>query len=118
MGTFDETNYRLVIASHIDPIQVLSKTRPFLKGSAPVVIYAQYKESLYEAYSFIRSSTEYVECQLSESWMREFQIPSGKGGMHPFMMTSGRSGYLLTALTAISPTDEIVPMNSKRQKTR
>ena len=102
----------------MNPIQVLSRLRPYLKGSAPVVIYSQYKEGLYDVYSFIRSSTDYLDCQLSESWMREYQIPSGKGGMHPFMMTSGRSGYLLTAITAISPSEELIPMHSKRQKTR
>jgi tRNA (adenine-N(1)-)-methyltransferase non-catalytic subunit len=100
----------------LDPIQVLTRLRPFLKGSVPVVIYAQFKESLYDAYAFIRASNEYVDCQLSESWMREYQIPSSKGGMHPEMMTSGRGGYILSAITAIIPNEEIIPMHSKKQK--
>ena len=53
--------YRLVIASHLDPIQVLEKLCPFLKSSAPIIIYSQYRESLYQVYSYIRSCTEYVD---------------------------------------------------------
>lgn len=100
----------------MDPIQVLTRLRPFLKGSVPVVIYAQFKESLYDAYTFIRGRNDYVDCQLSESWMREYQIPSSKGGMHPEMTASGRGGYLLTAITAIVPPEEIIPMHAKKQK--
>jgi tRNA (adenine-N(1)-)-methyltransferase non-catalytic subunit len=49
---------------------------------------------LLQAYNYIRLSPKYVNTQLTESWMREYQVPIVSSGTHPHMMTNGNGGFV------------------------
>ncbi|KAJ3379324.1 tRNA (adenine(58)-N(1))-methyltransferase non-catalytic subunit trm6 [Entophlyctis sp. JEL0112] len=87
----------LAVACQFDSLEVLNKLTPFLGYSRPIVVYSQYKESLIPAYLMMRASPDYVNAQLTETMTREYQVPVSGLGTHPFMMTSGTGGFLLTA---------------------
>lgn len=55
--------------------------------------------------------------QLTESWMREYQIPlQGMSGTHPHMTTSAASGYLLTAIRVLNDENVVIDMKFHRSK--
>ncbi|KAI8919310.1 Gcd10p family-domain-containing protein [Powellomyces hirtus] len=85
----------LIIASQYDLKQVVDTLTPFLAGSKPIVAYSQFKETLTETWVHFRNSRDFVNAQLSEGWLREYQVV---GGMHPMMRMSGTGGYILSAL--------------------
>eukprot|EP00842_Homolaphlyctis_polyrhiza_P004754 jgi/Hompol1/527/HPOL_005347-RA len=96
-GDFDG----LLVASRFDPNEILKKLSPLLAPSKPIVFYSPEKEMLLETFSYARVSRRYINTQLTESWLREYQVPSASSGMHPSMMTSGSGGYLFTATTVV-----------------
>ncbi|KAI9209595.1 Gcd10p family-domain-containing protein [Polychytrium aggregatum] len=97
-GEFDG----LVLASRHDTVLLLEKLGHLVAGSRPVAVYSPYKETLMEAFMFLRNSPDYINAQLTESWLREYQVPIQSGGTHPFMTTSGTGGFLLTATRIIN----------------
>jgi hypothetical protein len=44
---------------------------------------------------------------MTESWMREYQLPVQSSGTHPHMTTSGSGGFLLSAITTANSEIEI-----------
>lgn len=109
--------FSLLIASIYDPIEILETLTTKLSTSRPIVIYSRFKESLHAAFTYLRASPHYVNIQISESWLREYQVPTGKGGMHPQMMTSGSGGFLLTATTVVPESaDILVSQKTGRKK--
>jgi tRNA (adenine-N(1)-)-methyltransferase non-catalytic subunit len=111
-----EEKKRLLIASIYDPIELLEALTPKLGTSRPIVIYSRFKESLHAAFTHLRTDPHYVNSQITESWLREYQVPTGKGGMHPQMMTSGSGGYLLTATTVVPESADLVVSTGGRKK--
>ena len=94
---------------------ILQKLEAFLPGSRPVVFYSPYKEQLHELCSYMRYSDRFINVQLTESWLREYQVASAKGGSHPLMNMSGSGGFLLSATTVL-PSDETTPLTAFRKK--
>ncbi|KAJ3154998.1 tRNA (adenine(58)-N(1))-methyltransferase non-catalytic subunit trm6 [Geranomyces michiganensis] len=90
-GGFDA----LIVASLFDVKEIIEVLSPYLAGSAPIVAYSQYKESLVDSWQYMRNSREFVNSQLTESWLREYQVT---GGMHPTMRMSGTGGYLVSGI--------------------
>jgi tRNA (adenine58-N1)-methyltransferase non-catalytic subunit len=104
------------MADSFNPIEILEKLSKFLAFSSPIVIYSLYKESLLESYQYMRKSSAFVNVQLTESWLREYQVPSGKGGLHPMMNMSGTGGFLLSS-TVVNPLEEdTTPIRPKKQR--
>ncbi|KAJ2665806.1 tRNA (adenine(58)-N(1))-methyltransferase non-catalytic subunit trm6 [Coemansia sp. RSA 1199] len=91
-GHFDA----LVISTNFNPISVIKKLVPYLGGSRMLVVYDQCKEPLIEAYAQLRESTEFLNVQLTESWLREYQVLPNR--THPTMNTSGGGGFILSAI--------------------
>ncbi|KAH8549895.1 hypothetical protein BGW37DRAFT_428832, partial [Umbelopsis sp. PMI_123] len=85
----------LIVASQYLPMSILDKLLPFLAGSRPVVIYSINKEVLIDAFHHMRSSGEYVSVQMTETWLRRYQVLPGR--THPEMTTSAGGGYILSA---------------------
>jgi tRNA (adenine-N(1)-)-methyltransferase non-catalytic subunit len=108
--------YSLLIASQIDPVRIIQRLEPYLKGSRPIVIYATIKESLHEVAAYMRQSNRFINVQLTESWLREYQTSSAKGGTHPHMTTLSSGGYLLKASTIVASTDTQPLIHFKKQK--
>ncbi|CAH1756353.1 7502_t:CDS:10 [Entrophospora sp. SA101] len=85
----------LMIASQYQPESILDALTPYLSGSRPIVIYHLNKEMLINTCVRMRISKNYLNPQITESWLRQYQVLPGR--THPFMSTSGGGGYLLTA---------------------
>ncbi|CAO3667126.1 unnamed protein product [Umbelopsis ramanniana] len=85
----------LIVASQYLPMSILDRLLPFVAGARPVVIYNINKEVLIDAFLHMRSSNEYVGVQMTESWLRRYQVLPGR--THPEMTTSAGGGYILSA---------------------
>ena len=76
---------------------------------------------LLKSFEHMRSSQDFVYVQLTESWMREYQIPINLLGTHPTMSTSGSGGFLLSAIKVfcdidVTPHDKYIH-KAKKAKT-
>ncbi|KAJ2733563.1 tRNA (adenine(58)-N(1))-methyltransferase non-catalytic subunit trm6 [Coemansia sp. Cherry 401B] len=91
-GEFDA----LVISTNYNLLSVIRKLVPFLGGSRMLVVYDQSKEALTEAYAQLRESPEFLNVQLTESWLREYQVLPNR--THPLMNMSGGGGFILSAI--------------------
>ena len=81
--------------------------------SAKIVMYSSRKELLLSAHEYARSTKKYCNTQLSESWMREYQVPVLASGTHPHMTTSGSGGFLLTCTLVFDDGVEILKPSYK-----
>ncbi|KAK9711983.1 tRNA (adenine(58)-N(1))-methyltransferase non-catalytic subunit trm6 [Basidiobolus ranarum] len=107
-GDFDA----LLIASQYSPESILDELLPYVAGSRPIVVYSPNKEVLVSAYTYMKKSTECLNPQITESWLREYQVLPGR--THPTMNTSGSGGYLLNTIRVIDCPAE--PMNANRRR--
>ncbi|RKP40422.1 Gcd10p-domain-containing protein [Dimargaris cristalligena] len=85
----------IIIASHYDPVSILDELVPYIGGSRPIVVYSPDKETLLAAAAQLKVKPDYLNPQITESWMREYQVLPGR--THPTMTMSAGGGYLLTA---------------------
>ncbi|KAJ1954743.1 tRNA (adenine(58)-N(1))-methyltransferase non-catalytic subunit trm6 [Linderina pennispora] len=91
-GEFDA----LVISTNYNVMSVIKRLLPYVGGSRMVVVYSQSEETLIEAFDWMRHSPEFLNVQMTESWLREYQVLPNR--THPLMMTSGGGGFLLSAI--------------------
>ncbi|RIA81285.1 Gcd10p-domain-containing protein [Glomus cerebriforme] len=94
-GEFDG----LIVASQYQPESILESLMPYLSGSRPIIIYHINKEVLINACVHMRISKKFLNPQITESWLRQYQVLPGR--THPSMSTSGGGGYLLHATHVI-----------------
>lgn len=87
----------LFIASRFHPEPILMSLLPFLSPSRPFVVYCQFQEPLVQCYQRLRESGKVFNIQLTESWMRHYQVLSGR--THPDVNMDAQSGYLLFGTT-------------------
>ncbi|RIB22294.1 Gcd10p family-domain-containing protein [Gigaspora rosea] len=85
----------LLVASQYQPESILDTLVPYLAGSRPIIIYHINREVLVNTCVHMRISGKFLNPQLTESWLREYQVLPGR--THPSMSTSGGGGYLLQA---------------------
>ncbi|KAI9262071.1 hypothetical protein BY458DRAFT_439247, partial [Sporodiniella umbellata] len=94
----------LVISSSCTPESVISELMKYVSGSRPVVVYSFSKELLLQAAYWMRRSHEFINADITESFLRQYQVLPGR--MHPNMNTSAGGGFLLSAIRVIdSPFD-------------
>ncbi|KAJ1819022.1 tRNA (adenine(58)-N(1))-methyltransferase non-catalytic subunit trm6 [Coemansia sp. S610] len=98
-GEFDA----LVISTNYNPKSVIERLVPFLGGSRMLVVYDQSKDVLLETFTWLRQSPEFLNVQLTESWLREYQVLPNR--THPLMNTSGGGGFILSAIH-LAPVDK------------
>ncbi|KAI8971896.1 Gcd10p family-domain-containing protein [Mycotypha africana] len=94
-GNFDG----LIISSVFSPESVLKILTKYVSGSRPIVIYSLNKEVLLTAAYWMRRSFDYLNAEVTESFLREYQVLPGR--THPHMNMSSGGGYLLSALRII-----------------
>ncbi|OBZ84806.1 tRNA (adenine(58)-N(1))-methyltransferase non-catalytic subunit TRM6 [Choanephora cucurbitarum] len=94
-GNFDG----LILSSSYQPETVLKELKQYISGSRPVVIYSFSKEVLLTAAYWMRRSKDFLNADITESSLREYQVLPGR--MHPHMMTSAGGGYILSGLRVI-----------------
>ncbi|KAF9515041.1 hypothetical protein BS47DRAFT_1372154 [Hydnum rufescens UP504] len=83
----------LIVASQYEPFSVVEKLVPYLGGSAHIVVQSPYLQVLTEAQSKMRSQPQYLAPNITESWLRKYQVLPGR--THPIMSASGSGGYIL-----------------------
>ncbi|KAJ8270478.1 hypothetical protein GJAV_G00115260 [Gymnothorax javanicus] len=100
----------LVIASRFHPCSVLLGLLKFMAPSRPFVVYSQYRESLVECYTKLREQGGAVNIQLSETWLRHYQVLPNR--THPVLLMSGGGGYLLSGTTVMADDNQRTPQQS------
>ncbi|KAI8815891.1 Gcd10p family-domain-containing protein [Fimicolochytrium jonesii] len=85
----------LLVISQYKNDEIIQRLAPYLAGSSPVVAYSVHKETLTPTFTHLRTSPSFTNAQLTESWLREYQVLAGT---HPMMRMSGSGGYLVSAL--------------------
>jgi len=69
---------------------------PLLSYSAPFAIYHQYLEPLAKCMHTLQVSKRAIGLQLSEPWLREYQVLSSR--THPHMQMNAFGGYILSGM--------------------
>jgi len=85
----------LVVASKHDPAAVLAFALPLLRPSSAFVVYCDTIEPLVPCFKALQASC--VALQLTEAWVRDFQVLPGR--THPAMTASATGGFLLSGIT-------------------
>ncbi|KAG1466690.1 hypothetical protein G6F46_000884 [Rhizopus delemar] len=94
-GDFDG----LVISSNCTPESIIKELMKYISGSRPIVVYSFSKELLLQAAYWMRRCPEFINADITESFLRQYQVLPGR--MHPNMNTSAGGGYLLSAIRVI-----------------
>ncbi|KAJ7529703.1 hypothetical protein O6H91_15G062800 [Diphasiastrum complanatum] len=84
----------IVGAPEMDPLSVCKRMLPLLSPSAPFVIYHPYMQPLAECMHHLRKERMAVNLQLSEPWLREYQVLPSQ--THPHMQMSSTAGFCLS----------------------
>ncbi|KAI9303515.1 Gcd10p family-domain-containing protein [Cunninghamella echinulata] len=117
-GNFDG----LIISSYYQIDTIIETFLPYVSGSRPVIAYSHAKESLLPAANFMRQSKDFIDADITESFLRQYQVLPGR--THPEMSMSAGGGYLLSALRVIDcPFDPALVVREentrrKRRKTK
>ncbi|KAJ3020232.1 tRNA (adenine(58)-N(1))-methyltransferase non-catalytic subunit trm6 [Thoreauomyces humboldtii] len=88
----------LVMISNYNIKEILQELGPYVGASRPAVAYASTKELLVPSFLHLRSARDFINVQLTESFLREYQVLAGT---HPMMRMSGNGGFLLSATKVI-----------------
>ncbi|XP_020259775.1 tRNA (adenine(58)-N(1))-methyltransferase non-catalytic subunit trm6 [Asparagus officinalis] len=92
----------IVAAPEMDVGSIIEDLLPLLSYSAPFAIYHQYLQPLATCMHKLQTSKMAINLQISEPWLREYQVLPSR--THPHMQMSGFGGYILSG-TKISGTD-------------
>ncbi|ORX52833.1 Gcd10p-domain-containing protein [Hesseltinella vesiculosa] len=115
-GNFDG----LLVSSPYTTESIIQKFAPYLSGSRPIVAYSYAKESLLSAADYMRQSADFIESNVTESFLRRYQVLPGR--THPEMTMSASGGYLLSGIKVIDcefdPNLVVRDESSRRTKKR
>ncbi|XP_035686086.1 tRNA (adenine(58)-N(1))-methyltransferase non-catalytic subunit TRM6-like [Branchiostoma floridae] len=93
----------LLIACKFHPGPLVEALLPCLAPSRTFAVYCQHREPLVDCYNRLRAKGGVLKLQLTETWLRNFQILPGR--TRPDMQMSGTGGYLLSGITVTMETD-------------
>jgi len=91
----------LILAPKAAPLPLLSALLVFLKPARPFVVFSPFIEPLAECHNVLKAANQAIQMQLSETWLREFQVLPQR--TRPSMSMHGASGYLLTGIKVLPP---------------
>lgn len=94
-----DKTHSLVISSNCSPESIIKELVKYVNGSRPVVVYSFSKEVLLQATYWMRRSRDFINADITESFLRQYQVLPGR--MHPNMNMSAGGGYLLSAIRVI-----------------
>lgn len=90
----------IVAAPELDTWTVIVQLLPLLSFSAPFGIYHQYLQPLAECMHKLQAEHMAVSLQISEPWLREYQVLPSR--THPHMQMSSFGGYILSGIRVSS----------------
>jgi len=86
----------LIIVCKQHPSALLMYLSKFIRLSGQFTVYSPYKEPLLDAYMTMKEQGSAVNVNLSETWLRPYQVLPER--THPTVNMSGGGGYLLTGI--------------------
>jgi len=86
----------IVAAPEFDTWTVIVQLLPLLSFSAPFAIYHQYLQPLADCMHRLQVECMAVALQISEPWLREYQVLPSR--THPHMQMSSSGGYILSGI--------------------
>ncbi|CAN1323054.1 tRNA (adenine(58)-N(1))-methyltransferase non-catalytic subunit trm6 [Linum perenne] len=84
----------IIAAPDLDPWSAVKRLLPLLSYSAPFAIYHQYLQPLATCMHNLQAEKMAIGLQLSEPWVREYQVLPSR--THPFMQMNASGGYVLS----------------------
>lgn len=93
-SSYKGANLLIIAGNEFDSEQVFDKLLKFLKPGGIFIVFSAPLEPLLSLYK--KSKSKGVTVELSETWMREYQVLPKR--THPLMRTSASSGYLLSGI--------------------
>ncbi|GFP95275.1 tRNA (adenine(58)-n(1))-methyltransferase non-catalytic subunit trm6 [Phtheirospermum japonicum] len=86
----------IIAAPDLDAWSIAKELVPLLSYSAPFVIYHQYLQPLASCMHNLQIGKMAIGLQITEPWLREFQVLPSR--THPHMQMSSSGGYLLSGI--------------------
>jgi len=86
-----------ILASKYRPLTILKKLIDYMGFNRYFVIYAPIQDSLLECHQYLKETQKAVHIELSNSWLREYQVLPER--THPKVMMDCSGGYLLSGIT-------------------
>lgn len=96
----------IIAAPNMDAWDIAKELVPLLSYSAPFVIYHQYLQPLVTCMHNLQIEKMAINLQISEPWLREYQVLPSR--THPHMQMSSSGGYLLSG-TRVSSINQAPP---------
>jgi len=90
----------LIIVCKEHPSNILNAFLPYVGPSRNFVVYGSMREPLQELSMQVRKRPDVIFVQLSEMWLRHYQVMENR--THPCVSMSGGGGYLLTGVVVHS----------------
>lgn len=84
----------LLVTTSLQLTSLIPRLIPYISGSAPMVIYHQYKEHLVELTLDLKKQTEFLAPTILETRVRRYQTIPGR--IHPLMTSKNYGGYVLS----------------------
>jgi tRNA (adenine-N(1)-)-methyltransferase non-catalytic subunit len=88
----------ILVVQNDHPLPLVKLLFPFLAPSRQFVIYSDITDSLIECQQYLKSNSLAVSLQLSQSWMRKYQVLPDR--TRPEMNATGYGGFLLSGTKA------------------
>ena len=86
----------LIICTDIDIKTVLNTLLPFLGPSKPFAVFSPFLQGLMECYMDLKHRNAALHMQITENWVREFQVL--KGRTRPNMNMDDSGGFVLSGI--------------------
>lgn len=67
-------NSSLIIASKFRPLPILEKLIDYMAPNRNFIVYSLIQEPLIECHSFLKRTKKAIHIELSDSWLREYQV--------------------------------------------
>ncbi|CAH9080880.1 unnamed protein product [Cuscuta epithymum] len=93
----------IIAAPDMDPWSLIKDLLPLLSFSAPFVVYHQYAQPLATCMHNLQTEKLAIGLQLSEPWLREYQVLPSR--THPHMQMSAFGGYILSGTRICTTSD-------------
>ena len=86
----------LIIVCKQHPANLLTFLAKYVSLSGQFSVFSPYKEPLLESYMAVKEAGTAINVNLTESWLRNYQVLAER--THPHVNMSGGGGYLLTGI--------------------
>ncbi|GAA5821415.1 hypothetical protein JCM11251_004612 [Rhodosporidiobolus azoricus] len=94
-GDFDG----VILATEYEPYSIIERLLPRISGSAPIVVYSQHCQILFNALIPLRNNPAILTPTIHEPFLRQYQVLPGR--THPEMQGMAHGGFILSAIRVL-----------------